>query len=333
MPDRGDPYGDELFTRHPDLTKAQWAKMSQRAKRRHIRRAWRSQLGGRTRRISLQRPWSIAVVVAVVTGALLIVARPWSVLPRGAEPVAPIPPTITATTRQPTPLDLNQPFANTPAGDWRDGANGIQPPPAAPFKGHSGAQVADALRRAKQALVAAHLDNRMLVNHDLRGYLALSRLGTQADLRKDLSGYPGSANTMLAPGFHLLPAPIKVNGTMSVDTNHQGDLVVHTNYVFAYPFAPSNPSEITETWQIVAIHHISQDFELVAGDDYAAADRGLWLGASHGYFSAMACGPSKQGLLAPAYSESRLDAGPDNENPDALYDPNHPLNIPDNCPP
>jgi hypothetical protein len=42
----------------------------------------------------------------------------------------------------------------------------------------------------------------------------------------------------------------------------------------ASPFAPSNPSEIIETWQIVAIHHISQDFQFVAGIDYAAADRG-----------------------------------------------------------
>jgi hypothetical protein len=65
--------------------------------------------------------------------------------------------------------------------------------------------------------------------------------GVRKDVRKDLNGPARGVVTMLAPGFHLLPAPIKVNGTMSVDTNHQGDLVVHANYVFAYPFAPSKP--------------------------------------------------------------------------------------------
>jgi hypothetical protein len=59
----------------------------------------------------------------------------------------------------------------------------------------------------------------------------------------------------------------------------------------------------------------------------------LWLGTSQGYFAAMACGPSKQGLLVPAYSELHLETRPDTENPDALYDPNHPLNVSEGCPP
>lgn len=332
MPNHGDRYGEEIFTRHPDLTEAKWAKLSRRAKRRRIPKAWRSQLGGRwIRRISPQRVGSITAVV-VVAGGLLILTHPWSVQ-RGALPLAPTPPTITATAQQRAPLDLNQPFADTPAAGWGDGAAGIQPPQLGPVGGHSAAQVADALRRVEQALVAGHLDNRMLVHHDSANYLALFAPGIQAALRKALSTASGSLNTLLAPGFHLLPAPIKVTGTMSVDTNHQGNLVVHTNYVFAYPFAPSDPREITESWQIVAIHHISQDFELVAGNHYAAADRGLWWGAGQGYFANMACGPSKQGLLAPAYSEPHLAAGPALENPDAFYDPNHPLNVPNNCAP
>jgi hypothetical protein len=60
----------------------------------------------------------------------------------------------------------------------------------------------------------------------------------------------------------------------------------------------------------VAVHHINEDFEFVTGRNYAVADRGLWPGTSQTYFADVACGPFKQGLLAPAYNDpDELPAG------------------------
>jgi hypothetical protein len=40
------------------------------------------------------------------------------------------------------------------------------------------------------------------------------------------------------------------------------------------------------------------------------------------------------GMLAGvAHADPHLAAGPNLENPDAFYDPNHPLNVPTNCAP
>jgi hypothetical protein len=36
MPDRGDRYGQELFTNHPDLIEIAWAKRCRRAQRSHL---------------------------------------------------------------------------------------------------------------------------------------------------------------------------------------------------------------------------------------------------------------------------------------------------------
>ena len=124
----------------------------------------------------------------------------------------------------------------------------------------------------------------------------------------------------------MLPVPVKVNGTMSVAVGEDGLLVVHTNYVFAFPFAPSDPSRIVASWQTVAVHHMKEDFEIVADTHkYRAADQGVFPESAKGYVDAMACEPSKQGLLAPAYSDS--NHGTDTNDPDVYYDVNHTLDI------
>ncbi|HEY0806032.1 MAG TPA: hypothetical protein VGD84_13240, partial [Pseudonocardiaceae bacterium] len=61
-----------------------------------------------------------------------------------------------------------------------------------------------------------------------------------------------------------------------------------------------------------------------------ADSQGLYVTHWQAYYDSMACAKSKQGLLAPAYSEPYLGSTPDTENPDAYYDPNHAFNVP-NC--
>lgn len=232
------------------------------------------------------------------------------------------------------PLDLTHPFANTPAANWPDGTAGIQPPAATPVGGHRAAEVADALDRARQALTAAHLDTRMLVNHDPTDYLALLAVNVRGPEQAALTGAgparDGGEVTMIATGFTLLPIPVKVSGGMSVSTDQHDQLVVHANYVFAYPFAPADSSSITVPGQIVAVQHVQEDFTVVRGTNYAAGDRGLWPTKSASYYESMACGASERGYLAPEYSEPHTGRTPA-EDPDAYYAPSHPMTIAVTC--
>lgn len=233
-----------------------------------------------------------------------------------------------------TPLDLTHPFANTPAAGWPDGAAGIQVPAATPVGGHRTAEVAAALDRTRQALIAAHLDTRMLVNHDPTNYLALLAVNIRGPERAALTGaglaHDGGEVTMIASGFTLLPIPVKVSGGMSVSTDQHDQLVVHANYVFAYPFAPADSSSITVPGQIVAVQHVQADFTVVTGANYATGDWGLWPTRSASYYESMACAASERGYLAPEYSQPHTGRPPA-EDPDSYYAPSHPMRIAATC--
>jgi hypothetical protein len=228
-------------------------------------------------------------------------------------------------------VDLSNPFGETPASNWGDGAAGIAPPTPTAVGGFTAQQVGDAENQVKQVLVAAHLDNRMLVDHDPSAYLALLSPANQDDARLEVTepADNGGAVTLLKTGFHLLPAPIKVKGTMSASVEHDY-LVVHTNYVFAFPFAPTDPATVHHPWQIVAVMHVQEDFRVVHGG-YPARQQGVWAVPVTSYFSSMDCQAMLAGYLAPAYTHQRLYPNGSTQDPNAQLDPNQPLNGPDTC--
>jgi hypothetical protein len=350
-PDPADP-ADDLFANHPDLASPEWARRAERIERKEAARYRRavqakaasaraarkpSAKAKRPERPVLLNPTSRTsqfLVIVVVLGTALLAWHPWS---HGGSP-SPlaqqlVEPTVTGTARRSAPVNLAQPFANTPAAGWSDGAAGIVVPPAVAVGSVPAATVGLAMARVKQVLVAAHLDDRMLVQHDTSAYLALFATTARAQASAQLTPAHPDGNgelTLLANGFHLLPAPVKVNGTMSTSLDPTGELVVHTNYVFAYPFAPSDPDSITEYWQFIPVLHVAEDFILVSDRRQPAADQGLWLTHSQSYGFGVGCTRFDQGYLAPAFSEPRLD-GPTGANPDSYFDPRHPLNVPNTC--
>jgi hypothetical protein len=233
-------------------------------------------------------------------------------------------------------FDPAKPYATTPAAHWGNGADGIALPTPVPVGGFSAQQVGSAEAAAKQVLVAGHLDNRELLQHDPSAFLALLAPTMQTTVRRDItnSGSPdyGGALTLLMPGYHLLPVPIKVSGGMTPQVGQDGNLVVHTNYVFAYPFAPVDPSAIQYAWQVVAVVHAQVDVETVAGARYVAADLGLWLRNASGYFADESCSAFDKGFLAPEYSDTSSAGQPtDTENPDAYFDPDHSITLNTTC--
>ena len=246
---------------------------------------------------------------------------------------------ITPATAKPTgpehvsQFDPAKPYANTPAATWADTITLPAPTPVGAF---SAQQVGAAEAVAKQVLAAGHLDNRVLVDHDPSTFLSLFAPSMQTHIRHDINDPAtpdyGGMLTLLAPGYRLLPVPIKVNGSMTPRVNAAGNLVIHTNYVFAYAFAPADPGTIDYAWQVVSVVHVQYDLEDVTSSRYQSADRGLWVSSTSAYVASESCTAAAKGFLAPAYSDQAAPGtSADTQNPDAYFEPTHAMRIQDTC--
>lgn len=361
MPDkRDDP--DWLFQNHPDLIDPEWARKARKAARKYDRRrrftVRRRRPAGKRGSPAGNRPagrrggpvgWlaaratasptvrarTVMIVVVVVIGAVLVAQHPWTTDPATAFGPAPVrnsesaPTTSPMTSDWPAPLDMQHPFGNTPAAHWSDGAAGIVLPAPRAVGSYSAAQVTADETKVKQILVTAHLSPQVLINHDPTAYLALLAPDSRTYERQQLAKAPDGYGTItaLAKGFPLLPVPVKVAGSMSASLDPAGNVEVHTNYVYAFPFAPTGAGIlITQTWQIVAIHHVQEDFEVITSSRYRPSSQGVRIAGAKSYYASMACQQAKKGYLAPAFSELVGD-GPTTDSPYAYYDPNHPMNV------
>jgi hypothetical protein len=144
------------------------------------------------------------------------------------------------------------PFANTLARNWAEGAAGIVVPAAHPVGGYTAAQVADAYQTTKELLSAAALDRPTLLGGTPTAFadLLTSEQRTQflAGLNRtgvDKHGNELSTRTMVmsfAPGStQLIGTVIKVDGTMSARATvdqRQKVLAVDVSYRFVYPVEP-----------------------------------------------------------------------------------------------
>ncbi|HJP76910.1 MAG TPA: hypothetical protein VJ914_21760 [Pseudonocardiaceae bacterium] len=343
---------DESIDTHPDLIDPEWNERVEREARKAVKRSSpiRPQSveparPGRRRRFALNnRSLSAILGVLILVGLFVLVNRVSeqnsstpAQQPQGAIPIGNAGPAPTPTSRQNARLDLNAPFADTPAAAWADGAAGIQPPPATAVGKWSAATVAGAEASVKQSLVDAHLDPAMLVNHDPATYLASLAPNARADEQSRInSAQSRVAGTVswLAAGFHLLSVPVKVDGSMTPATDPKtGDLVIHTNYVFAFAFDPGQAKTVSQPWQIIAVQHVAEDFTVVSGSGLHTTDKGLWVTSENGYLDQIGCTESGQGFIAPAFADgANLGAPRSTENPDALYAPSHALNIANSCP-
>lgn len=321
--------------KHPDLIDPKWVRQVNRRAKADVRQMHRAAFFRNHRKTLFATVAALAVstlVSAVISapglGALTALTR------AGASPGGAGAPPTTATSRVRARIDLNQPFANTPAAGWADGAQGIVPPAPAPAGPYTAAQVASAQTSVKQALINAHLDPAMLRRHDPTAYLALFSASDQAATRPRLApGHEKDAATdvtMLADGHQLLPAPPKVRGTMSASTDPFGNLLVHTNYVFAYAFADAKAADLLDPMEIVAVQHFQSDFIVISDEHYGAGDRGLWHDTSKSFGYSVNCAESAKGFLAPSYRVATGMAH-DQTDPDAYFDPAHQLAISKTC--
>ena len=118
-------------------------------------------------------------------------------------------------------VDLDAPFAGTPAEGWADGAEGITAPAPMQVGEFSADEVAAATGLVRDALVASRIDRTMLIDHDPDAYLRL----LAPDARKLLKPLFGTGRepqaqalvSLIAQGNPLLDVEPKVKGTMTVE--------------------------------------------------------------------------------------------------------------------
>ncbi|SDD13477.1 hypothetical protein [Actinokineospora iranica] len=284
---------------HPELRDPEWNRVARRAVR-----------GVRWRRLrNPRRPgppafwWrhrvkiiSVGVLLAILGLGVVAVGS----VERGAVPPrASGAPTTTATVpSEIRRVDLAQPFVGTPAAGWSDGESGVVAPTPVAVNGFTAAQVAAATEQIRRVLVAARLDPEVLRGGNLESFVALF-----APKARDQIATDSSNRTNLAPEHRLLDVAPKVDGRMTVEPGAEGELVVRTSYVFAYAFAPHDPTVIHDPLDIVSVVRVDADYIYRAHAKFAESSVGLWPGKLESFYYAMSCAALEKGLLAPYYTE------------------------------
>ncbi len=269
----------------------------------------------------------VGMGVAVVLSALVLLAG-MGVFRGGGAPVVPesavglAPPTLPTAAR-------TTPFDRTPASGWAEGAAGIVAPAAAAVGEFSAIQVSAATSLVRDALVASRIDPALVTGHDPAGYLRLLAPDAAAQLRPLFgTGREPEAQalvSMVDTASPLLPVEPRVTGSMRVEPGGPGELVVHTNYLFAYAF-DSPPAVAPAPMDSVVLVRADVDYILRVGAEWAPSSQGLWYGDVGGYGYAIACQAYRRGFLAPAHlDQSDPLSDPPHTDPGAYFDPSTPL--------
>jgi hypothetical protein len=223
------------------------------------------------------------------------------------------------------------PFAGTPAANFPAGTAGITLPKAVKTGVFSAADVSKALASVRKALIAARLDKPMVVSRNPEPFLKLMAVDARADLRKDFSAVTfATYATQTAKGSTLAAPTPRVKGKITYRATKASDgvrvLEVVTNFVWAYPFvaAKQDPGD-----DIVIVHD-KVTWQVPYVNDVTTSARGLWVDTAESYGWNIDCAQFDKGYIAPGKADQGTGPGP-TEDPDAMYDPEHTIDISDSC--
>ncbi|MGH3861910.1 hypothetical protein [Actinokineospora sp.] len=315
------------FGDHAALRDAEWRDRVRASARADVRAMVRA-----TRRRKLERWLVTSMVLVAIVAVLMLMVRVGMfdrVLAKTEEPGAASAPVISDRLA----ADTDRPFDHTPASGWTDGAAGIVVPPAMQVGEFTKEQVASATALVRDALVASRLEPLLLVQHDPSRYLSL----LAPDARKQLAPLFGTGNepqaqalvSLVSKGSPLLPVEPKVNGRMWAEAGGPGELVVHTNYVFAYAF---EGPQTTDPMDSVVVVRAEVDYVLRSGGRWTAGSQGLWYGGVGGYGYSISCVEYKKGFLAPAFRDGDKIHRVPRRDRDTYFDPTAPLPAESGCP-
>ncbi|MFG2054968.1 hypothetical protein ACGFI9_13145 [Micromonospora sp. NPDC048930] len=292
--------------------------------------------GGRLRSWLSPRSGNLLTVVTVlltlafvgVVGVAVLVSMPPA---RGRPVVFPAisrPPVEPARTSA-SPPAATGPFDGTPAAAFRQGQAGIALPAAKRTGPFTEKQVAAALAKVRTALVTARLDRRFMTTTDPEPLVRQFARDARADLRKDFTSDTFAAYaTRLAPGARLTADQPRVKGRISYRSTKDADgiriLAVTTNFVWAYAF----PTSSTVPGDGLVVVHDTVVWSVPHPDDVSGSSNGLWIEDADSYAANIDCAAFAKGLLKPG---ARSLSGPDDPDPDAVFDPDATLDLPDSC--
>lgn len=308
----------------PAVPETDWAGTVERAATEDVRELLRAESRRRRGR------WFAGGLVVLAVGAVATLLVRSSVF----EPVAGDPSrsgnaTVPRQIDQTALFDADRPFAATPAAAWADGVAGLVPPEPKAVGEFSAQQVAETTQLVRDVLTASRLDPKLIVDHDPAGYLGLLAPDAKRQLEPLFAGgrepEVQSLVSLVAPGSTLLPVEVKVSGSMSVRQGDAGELVVHTNYVFAYAFEPPPGLRLVDAMNTIVVVRADVDYIWRVGDRWTPGSRGLWFDDASGFGYSIGCEAYRNGFLAPVTTERNVTRQPDDVEPGAYFDPRSPL--------
>lgn len=230
------------------------------------------------------------------------------------------------------PAAGGDPFAASPAATFAEGADGIALPEPRQVGDFSADQVADALAQVRDAMVAARIEQTMLVERDPEPFLALMSPHNQSFLRDDFeSGAFGYFATQLVDGAQLaVPSP-RVEGEITYEATTDSEdirvIEIVTSFVWAYAFeVPGNDPELDG----IVVVRDELVWHMPAEDDVLADSAGLWLWEGEAYAWGIDCDAFDQSLIGPQTEPGDGIGGPPDDESE-IYDPDGSLDIPDTC--
>ncbi|MEV6952747.1 hypothetical protein [Streptomyces sp. NPDC051183] len=221
--------------------------------------AWQEMDG----RGTAKRRLKATLAVVLIAGLALIVVRPELLIDKvtgkaGQDAGAGVPlapetarPTAAPPESYPDRPTLQDPFKGSPALQWADGAAGIEVPEATAVGGMSKEQVADALAKTRQFLIAANLDAATLRGERPAAALALldpRQPEVPGRLERSLT-HPSAEDTPVELFTRFDPAEVtpvgdvvKVRGSMRAEPGERGELLVVADYTFVHPLTKGGAS-------------------------------------------------------------------------------------------
>lgn len=254
---------------HPDLKDAAWLRAANRRAKRDIRRQRRQA------RMHQHGRTVVVAIALVAVGAVLFGLYRAGTFDRVSLPQVTLPTDVAPYQG----VNVEKPFAGTPAEQWADGEKGIVAPDANP-----------AFEQVRQALIAAHTDPAMISEHKPDRFLALLVPAAREKVSTEISVW----TIRLKQGTKLLPNGIRAAGTMTLGEKG-GYPAVTADYVFAYAFEPPDPKKLADQMEMVAA--VRQKVT------YAITPEGLLPWGSEGFRYSIACQASKEGFLGPQFIE------------------------------
>lgn len=297
--------------------------------------AWQEMNGKGARR----RKVGTAVGVVLTVGLAVVAVRPSLVLDRipgresgEAEAVAsPLPAETALPTAAPGEVEQyalptrEQPFLGSPALRWGDGADAIELPAAKAVPGMSREDVALALRRTKEFLVAANLDPAVLRGEQPDKALALldpKQSDVVSDVRRSLrtptrENEPIRLFSRFDPDEVVLAGEVvKARGHMTFEAARRGEVRVHADYSFVYPVVRAHGDS-----DVVARTIIRRYLTVTVADprQRLATEGKLWLEAWNASYGNDECGVD-DGYFHPAFPDATPTGAPPTGPAEDPYD-------------